>query len=171
MKIKFLNKFGKFLMIKNALSICIVDDEDAYFNPEMLNYAKAAGFPEISRYSIIDLDLFDKMINNPYDIVILDIKGIAHPDLAPDGFTVARLLFEKTNSYIVITSAHKFHLHQYHQKFDYMIPQRLLTIVDFIDELNKIVTDYARLKLKFYKKIGFKIGFKLVKASISALPE
>ena len=54
MKHKPLKGFGKFLMKLNNVNICIVDDEDIYFNKDMLNIASNAGFNKIDRYSKID---------------------------------------------------------------------------------------------------------------------
>ena len=77
------------------------------------------------------------------------------------------LLYEQTNAFVVITSAHKFHLHEYHRSYDYVMQERLLTAIDFIDELWKIVEDYLTRKTKFFRKLVFKIGYKIAKKSMT----
>ncbi|MDT8878747.1 hypothetical protein RSO68_04635 [Halomonas saccharevitans] len=165
MKHKPLKGFGKFLMRINNVNICIVDDEDIYFNPRMLGIAKNAGFGKIERYSKIDTPLLNKLQNKPYDIVILDVQGITEPDVAKDGMQIASLLSRTTSSYIVVTSAHQFHLVNDMTKVDYIMENKIQTTVDFVDELIEIVDDFLDKKSSFYKKSLFKAGFFLVKRS------
>tara|TARA_E500000305_G_scaffold90968_1_gene78555 strand:- start:1220 stop:1723 length:504 start_codon:yes stop_codon:yes gene_type:complete len=163
MKHKIINGLGRFLMKVNALSICIVDDEEIYFNKNMLITAENTGFKCIERYQKIDRDLFNRLQEKPYDIVILDIKGITDPDIAKDGMQVASLLNRTTNSYIAITSAHQFHLVNEMTNVDYVIENKLLTSADFIDELIEIVDDFIGKKSTFYKNVLFKAGFSMLK--------
>lgn len=163
MKHKVISEMGRFLMKINALSICIVDDEEIYFNERMMKTAEKAGFTCIDRFQIIDEELLNRFQEDPYDIVIMDIKGVAKPDVAKDGMQVASLLNRTTNSYIVITSAHQFHLVNEMTNVDYVIENKLLTSADFIDELIEIVEDFIYKKSSFYKKILFKTGFSMVK--------
>ena len=170
MRNKLLLKTGKMLMRFNKLRICIVDDEAAYFTPEMLSLASTVGFTHIERYYRVNKDLLNKLLQFPPDIVILDIKGVVDSDVAKDGFGIAKVLYEQTAAYVVITSAHKFHLHEYHQKYDYVLENRLLTAVDFIDELRKIIERYLSEKLRFYRKILYRIGYSFAKKSIMPRP-
>lgn len=167
MKHKALKGIGKFLMKINNVNICIVDDEDVYFNPNMLEIAKNVGFKKIDRHSKINNSLLGRLQKKPYDIVILDVQGITEPDVAKDGMQVASLLNRTTSSYIVITSAHQFHLVNEMTQVDYVIENKLLTAADFIDELIEIVDDFLTKKSSFYKNILFKIGFSMVKKGIA----
>ena len=148
------------------LRICIIDDEAAYFNPQMLKLAAEVGFTHIERHSIIDKELLRNLLKSPPDITILDIRGVAASDVAKNGFDIAKILYEETDSYIVITSAHKFHLYEYHKSYDYVIHDRLLTSVDFIQELKTITERYLNDKIRFYQKLGFRIGYRVIKASL-----
>jgi len=167
MKHKILNKSGKLLMKLNPLKICIIDDEDIYFNKNMIDIANNTGFTHIDRYNKIDASLFKKLQTNPYNILILDIKGITEPDVAKDGLHVATTLHRTTDSYIVMTSAHQYHLNNKLTSVDYIIEDRLLTATDFVDYLIEIVNDCLTKKVSFYKNIGFKIGFALMKKGIT----
>jgi two-component SAPR family response regulator len=165
MKDKLLLGIGRKLMKLGRLRICIIDDKKTYFNPQMLEMAAAAGFPDIERYYLVDEKLFMELQQFPPDIIILDIKGITIPSVAKDGFSIASVMYGKTNSYIVITSAHKYYLKDFHKDYDYIIEDRLLTGIDFIEELEKITEDYLNRKIRFYKKVVFRIGFRLIKKS------
>jgi hypothetical protein len=167
---KYTTKLGKWLMEKNCLSICIIDDEEAYFNEKMLRSATRAGFIGIRRFKMVDQRLYNRLVDTPFDIIILDIKGCVHPTVAKDGLALARNLKEHTNSYIAITSAHQFHLSNQTVCADYVIEQRTLTIVDFINELKTIVTHFMDNHMKIYKNIGFRLGFSLAKSSVGAVP-
>lgn len=165
MKEKILYKIGKKFMNWGRLHICIIDDFETYFNPLMLEMAAVAGFPKIERYYLVDEILFKRLQKSPPDILILDIKDITKPEIAKDGFAIASLMFKNTNAYIAITSAHQFYLSEYHKEFDYIIQQRNLTGVDFIEELFKISDDFLNRKIKIYKKVFFRVGLYLVKKS------
>lgn len=167
MKHKPLKGIGKFLMKVNNVKICIVDDEDVYFNANMLNVAKNTGFNKIDRYSRIDNTLLCRLQKNPYDIVILDVQGITDPNVAKDGMQIASLLSRTTSSYIVLTSAHQFHLVNEMTRVDYVIEDKILTTADFVDELIEIVDDFLDRKSSFYKNILFKAGFTMLKKSIA----
>lgn len=167
MKHKALQGIAKFLMKLNNVNICIVDDEDAYFNTNMLQIAKNTGFNSIDRYNKIDNKLLNKLQSDPYDIVILDVQGITVPSVAKDGMQVASLLSRTTSSYIVVTSAHQFHLVNDMTKVDYVMENKLLTSADFVDELIEIVDDFLKRKASFYKSILFKVGFSIIKKNIA----
>lgn len=166
MKHKPLKGFGKLLMKLNNVNICIVDDEDIYFNKDMLNIASNAGFNKIDRYSKIDNKLLNRLQQKPYDIVILDVQGITEPDVAKDGMQIASLLSRTTCSYIVVTSAHQFHLVNEMTKVDYIMENKIQTSADFVDELIEIVDDFLNKKSSFYKKAVFKVGFSILKKSV-----
>jgi two-component SAPR family response regulator len=159
-------KVGKFLMEHGNLRICIVDDQKTYFSDNMIQVANSAGFQNIERYFIVDKQLMKTLLENPPDIIILDIKGIAEEEVSKDGFGIARVLYDNTNTFVVITSAHKFFLHETHKSYDYMMKERLLTTVDFVEELGLIIDRYLRLKSRIYKKMIFRIGFSMVKKAI-----
>lgn len=163
-------KVGRGLMKQFPLRICIVDDEAAYFSAQMRSIAAEAGFPKIERFGKVDAPTLEEFLRTPPDVFILDIRGITTKDVAKDGFALAGLLYDQTPSFIVITSAHKFHLHEYHKKYDYIIKQRLLGAVDFLEELCTITDLYLSAKLKAYKKLAFRIGFKVAKKSLLPTP-
>lgn len=167
MKINLNQSLGKFLMRISSIKICIVDDEEIYFDKQMIELAKLNGFKNIERYTKIDSDLFEDLQKSPRDIVILDIQGITSPEVAKDGLQIASSLSKNTSSYIVVTSAHQFHLSNKLTKVDYVIEDRLLTQVDFLDTLIQITEDYLEKKTTFYKKVAFKVGFGLVKQGVT----
>jgi hypothetical protein len=166
MKQKTISAAGKFLMKLSPIKICIIDDEEAYFNKSMLETAKNSGFKKIDRHYKIDHKLFTSLQQSPYDILILDVQGIVDPTVAKDGLYVASTLTRTTNSYIAITSAHQFHLTNKITEVDYIIEQRLLTAVDFLDILIHMTDDYLERKAKPYKNLIFKLGFSLAKKSL-----
>lgn len=166
MRNNLLVRIGKFLMKHGNLKICIIDDQKTYFSGNMLQIAKSAGFYNIERFYMVDEELMKDLLKKPPDIVIIDIRGIAKKNVAKDGFGIAKALYDNTSSYIVITSAHKFFLHETHKSYDYLMKERLLTAVDFVDELAVIIDRYLKLKVKIYKKILFRIGFRMAKKAI-----
>ncbi|MCW7494715.1 hypothetical protein ND861_18805 [Leptospira sp. 2 VSF19] len=165
MKETLLANLGKFLMKIKPLEIVIIDDEKSYFTPQMIKLAKESGHRIIDRYYLVDDKLLKKFIKSPADIFILDIKGITKKEVAADGFALAEILLSKTNAFIAITSAHKHHLKNKVINVDFIIEDRLLTAVDFVSILDEIVNQYLNTKLRFYRKIIFKIGLKLQKIS------
>ncbi|GJI98923.1 hypothetical protein RugamoR57_56410 [Duganella caerulea] len=163
---KYIVALGKWMMHRNALSIGIVDDEDAYFNEKMIAAAGMAGFSGIERHKIVDQQFYNRLLSVPYDIIILDVKGSVSPEVAVDGLALAKNLKENTHTYIVITSAHQFHLSNQNACADYVIEQRTLTTVDFVNEIKMIIENYLNENLRFYKKIAFKTGYFLAKSSL-----
>ena len=161
MRDKLLLRLGRKLMSAGNLRICVVDDQGTYFNENMLAVARAAGFSHIERYYLIDNQRLRKLLHSPPDIIILDIKGIADKGVAKDGFGIAKLMFDKTSTYVVITSAHKWYLHETHKDYDYVIEERFLTAVDFVDELQRITERYLASKVRFWRKVVFRIGLSL----------
>jgi hypothetical protein len=166
MKDKLLVKLGKRIMRAGRLRICVVDDKRTYFHENMLATAKAAGFSHITRYYVIDEHLLQHLLISPPDIIILDIKGVADKRVAKDGFGIAKLMFERTNTYVVITSAHRFYLRETHTKYDYLIENRFLTSVDFVEELAMITDKYLKTKIRFWGKLVFRLGFFLAKKAL-----
>jgi len=155
--------FGKLLMKLQPLTICIVDDVETYFNEGMLNFASVHGQITFERWSKVDKISLKNLVSKPRDIVILDIKGIVDPAIAKDGFDIANYLMKNTPSFIVTTSAHKFKLQNINNYGDYVITDRLMTPLDFVEELNSIIDVYIKMKLKPYKKLLFRIGFTIAK--------
>ena len=121
------------------------------------------GFAGIERHTRVTPTLMDSWLSDTPDIVILDIKGVTAPEVAKDGFGVATLLRRSTDAYVAVTSAHQFHLKNAQREFDYVIEARLLTAVDFVDELERIVDDYFCRKARFYRRVAFRVGRTLIK--------
>jgi hypothetical protein len=167
MKHKPLSKIGKLLMKFDGYRICIVDDEESYFNSKMLTAAKKAGFENIDRYTIVNSRLHNKMLSDYYDLIILDIRGSTDEKVARDGLSLAASLSKRISSYIAITSAHQYHLLNETITVDYVIENRSLTNVDFIEVLHIMVADSLDKKVKWYKKILFRIGFSIIKKNIN----
>lgn len=166
MKHKTITWLGKVLMKLDSPKICIVDDEDIYFNEPMLTAAKNSGINKIERHSTIGTELLNRMQKHPFDILILDVKGITEPHIAKDGMHVASLITRTTNTYVAVVSAHQFHLINAMGDVDYYIENKIMTITDFIDELYIIIDEYLQKKSSFYKKILFKIGYSLLKKTL-----
>ncbi len=167
MKIKLKNKVGRWLMGLGGITICIIDDEEIYFSEGLLNLAKENGFKKIERHHLVDKKLLQNLHEQPRDIIVLDIQGVTTPDVAKDGLHLASSLTKTTTTYVAITSAHKFHLTNRITEVDYVIDDRLLTAVDFLDELTNMVEDYLEKKTAFYKKVIFKAGFALAKQGVA----
>lgn len=149
---------GQTFMKLFPIKVIIIDDVKTYFNDQMLNVANSKGNFKFERYYKCDNILLQNLISNPRDILIIDIKGVADKTIGKDGFDIAKHVFNNTNTYVVITSAHKFHLQNRESYGDYIMSERLLTPIDFTDELNIIVDNYLKSKTKIYQKIGYKIG-------------
>lgn len=161
MKNKLVQKIGRLLMQFQPVSICIIDDVEAYFNENMLNLASVNGEYNFERWTHLSGGKLNDLMRNPRDIVILDIKGIVDKEIAKDGFDVARLLKRNTESYVVTTSAHQYHLKNRDDYGDFIITDRLMTPVDFVEQLNLIVEDFLDKKIRPYQRLFFRAGFKL----------
>lgn len=166
MKHRVVNGVGKALMAIGGFRICIIDDEEAYFDDNMLDVARNAGFKNIERYYKIDENLFKDLQESPRDLVILDVQGIVDPGIAKDGVYIASTLVKNTPSFVAITSAHQYHLTNKMMDVDYVIENRILTIVDFLDILHDMVAHCLDNKLAFYRKLVFKAGYSLTKSSV-----
>lgn len=158
---KFYN-LGVFLTKISPIKIIIIDDVKTYFNESMLSLAKSKGNVTIERYFKCDSTLLESLVSNPRDILIVDIKGTIDTSIGKDGFDIARHVFNNTNTFVAITSAHKFHLKNRENYGDYILSERLMTPVDFNEELNIIIERYLEKKTKIYQKLFFKIGAKLI---------
>lgn len=163
MKQRMLTRVGRRLMQVDPLRIAIADDEDSYFTPMMLALAATAGYTRIERHSQIDAALMQQWLQNTPDIIILDVKGVCDPSIAKDGLGVAVLLRRSTSAYVAVTSAHRFHLKNVQSAFDYVIEDRLMTGVDFIEELERLVDDFFERKARFYSKLCFRIGRSVIR--------
>jgi hypothetical protein len=159
------SSIGKVLMKINPIKIIIIDDVKSYFNPNMLAIASANGNITFERYYKCDSILLKNLVENPRDILIMDIKGTVTDDIGKDGFDVAGHVYKNTNTFVVTTSAHKFHLKNRENYGDYVISERLMTPVDFCDEVNIMIEKYLKQKSKFYNKVIFKLGKYLFKYS------
>lgn len=163
MKIRILQLIGKALMKLQWLHITIIDDAPAYFSKQMLSIASSAGYPNIKRLYWINEEVFKDLHKNPPDIIIIDVKGVVDKRIAKDGLEVAALLYRNTPAFVVITSAHQYHLRKEMKENDYILEDRNLTAVDFINAISVITQSFLRKKLKPYKKLIFKLGFSLAK--------
>lgn len=164
--VPLLAKFGKILMRFGKLKILIADDEATYFNAQMISLANSAGYHGIERIHKIDQARLRMLIDNPPDIIILDVKGVCAPDVAKDGIELANMLVRETSIMVAITSAHKFHLTGHIANVDHIIERRNLTAVDFVDELYIIVEKYLTAKAKFYKHLSFRAGIALARGAM-----
>ncbi|MBX3652093.1 MAG: hypothetical protein KF771_12050 [Burkholderiales bacterium] len=167
MKISYLNKAGKWLMEKSGFRITIVDDEAAYFNDNMLNAAKSIGYYGIERLFRVDEKTLQRLLRNPPHIIIFDVRGVTEKEVAKDGLALVSLFRKNTKSYVAVTSAHRFHLSNHTAQADYVIEDRTLTTADFIEELEKITSDYLTRRSKFYKLVLLRLGLLLSKAALS----
>ena len=160
---KILYNLGKLLMRLQCLHITIIDDAPVYFSEEMLYLSSGAGYPGIKRIYWIDKEVFHDLHKNPPNIVIIDVKDVVDPKIAKDGLDVAASLYKNTHTYVVVTSAHQYHLRKEMNENDYILEDRNLTAVDFINVLSTITQNYLRTKLKPYRKLIFRLGFSLAK--------
>ena len=167
MKIKLISNIAQNLEKLFALDILIVDDNAVYFNEQMISTAHRQGLGNIKRLFQIDSGILDGILKEPPDIIILDVKGITSPDIAKDGLALANSLSGSISSYIVVTSAHKYHLTNRVIGVDYFLEQRLLTTVDFIEHLRKIRFDCLNRKKKFYQNICLRLAITIGKAAIA----
>ncbi len=166
MKEPVLCTLGKWFMRIWPISILIVDDERAYFNPQMIKAARDAGFPKIRRLYKVDATILRELQTRPPDIIVLDIRGVTTDDVAKDGLALADHLRKNTNSYIAVTSAHQYHLTNRITDVDYVIEDRLLTIVDFIEHLNTMSRDCLSRRKRFYQRIGLRMGLFFLRHSL-----
>ena len=167
MKNKFLNNFGKGLMKLSPLKVIIIDDVETYFNEQMLSIASANGNITFERYKKCDATLLKSMVANPRDILIMDIKGTTAKEIGKDGFDVAKHVFENTSTFVAITSAHKFHLKNQKNYGDYIIEERLMAPIDFVEELNHMIEILLKNKYSLYKKGLYRIGKYFLNGSIN----
>lgn len=159
---------GKFLTRLGSLRIVIADDEDSYFNPKMIECARASGFSRIERISFVTHDIFHLWLKKNPDIIILDVKNVVDETVAKDGIEMARTLSRLTKSMVVVTSAHQQKLRNAYVDIDYFIENRQLTSSDFIDELTKITEFYLQEKSRFYKNLFLKWGLRLLNGATTA---
>lgn len=167
MKNGILNGLGKSLMKLSPVKIVIIDDVSTYFNDQMLSIASANGNITFERYSICDSILLKSLVSNPRDILIMDIKGTVSKDIGKDGFDIASHIINNTSTFVAITSAHKYQLRNRSNQVDYVIEERLLTPIDFSDEINIMIDRYLKTKIKIFGKISYKLGKTLFKYGIS----
>jgi len=165
MKNGIASSIGKTLMKINPVSVVIIDDVKSYFNPTMLSIAGANGNINFERYQRCDATLLKNLVERPRDILIVDIKGTVTDDVGKDGFDIAKHIYNNTNTFVATTSAHKFHLKNREAYGDHVIAERLMTPVDFTEEINLIIGLYLKKKAKFYQKLVFKAGKYLFKYS------
>jgi len=167
MKNGIIGKIGQGLMKLSPIKVIIIDDVETYFNEQMLSIAGAKGTISFERYYICDVNLLKSLISNPRDILIIDVKGTVSEEVGKDGFDVAKHVYQNSPTYVAVTSAHKYHLKNRTNYGDYVMEDRLLTPVDFTEEINSMIDNYLKKKKKVYQKIGFRIGKYLFKYGIS----
>lgn len=166
MKNGFINRFGKNLMKLAPVNVIIIDDVSTYFNEQMLSVASANGNISFERHSKCDSILLKSLVTNPRDILIMDIKGTVHKDIGKDGFDVVDHKIKNTTTFVAITSAHKYQLKNRLNEVDYVIEDRLLTPIDFSDEMNIMIDKYLKIKTKIFGKLSYKVGKKIFKYGI-----
>lgn len=167
MKIGLLNSIGRGFMKLSPINVIIIDDVSTYFNPEMLSITSAKGNISFERYSKCDSVLLKSMVSNSRDILIMDIKGTVTKDIGKDGFDVASHILANTKTFVVITSAHKHQLKNRSIQIDHVIEDRLLTPLDFAEEMEIIISKYLKRKSSFYSKLGYRIGIKLIRYGVA----
>lgn len=167
MKNGLLNNLGKNLMKLSPVNIVIIDDVSTYFNEQMLSIASANGNISFERYSKCDSILLKSLVTNPRDVLIMDIKGTVSKDIGKDGFDVVSHIIKNTTTFVVITSAHKYQLRNRSNEVDYVIEDRLLTPLDFSEEMNIIIDKYLKIKTKIYRRLSYKVGKKLFRYGVS----
>jgi hypothetical protein len=162
-KITFL--IGKKLMKLSNIRICIIDDKySIYFSEEKVSLLEFAGY-KVERIEYIDSrDTLDRLLMSPPDILVLDIKGIADPSLAKDGFDLATIFNKETKSYIVVTSEDLYQLENIRRNYDDVLP-RELSAVELYEHMEKMIKKMIELKYNFYQGVTLKIGMKLIKKS------
>lgn len=168
MKEKFTHKLGQWLLRRGKFTVCIIDDEEAFFTPEMVNIASRSGFDLIERHTSCDQNLLEDLIANPRDVLILDVKGIVAPPVAQDGLALAEYIYKHTPTYVALTSAHSFQMGEFHKNYDRLISDRFLTALDFVSVLNSILDDYLNRKASFYKRISLRVGTFIIRKSALA---
>lgn len=167
MKNGLLQNIGKGFMKFSPIKVIIIDDVETYFYPQMLSIAGSNGNISFERYTKCDANLLKSMVSNPRDILIIDIKGTASEEIGKDVFDIAKHVLQNTTTFVVTTSAHKHHLKNRTNYGDYVIEERLLTPIDFSEELNNIINVTLLTKIKIYKKIGYRLGKYLFKYGVS----
>jgi hypothetical protein len=100
----------------------------------------------------------------------MDIKGTVAKDLGKDGFDVVSHILKNTSTFVAITSAHKHQLKNRTASVDYVIEDRLLTPIDFTEEVNIMINKYLKTKVRIYKKIGYRIGKLIARHGIPLMP-
>ena len=50
---------------------------------------------------------------------------------------------------------------------DYIIAERILTPVDFTEEMNSMINNYLKIKTRFYQKIIYKVGLYFLKHGLN----
>jgi len=170
MKNGILGGLGKTIMKLNPISVIIIDDVASYFNDHMLSIASSKGNITFERYAKCDATLLKSLVSNPRDILIMDIKGTVTSDIGKDGFDVARHVYSNSPTFVAITSAHKYHLKNQNNYGDYIISERLMTPIDFAEEMNNMIDIYLKKKVRVYKKLFFKVGKYLYKYGLNTSP-
>jgi len=151
----------------SPIKVIIIDDVETYFNEQMLSVASAKGNITFERYAKCDTYLLKSMVANPRDILIVDIKGTASPEIGKDGFDIAKHIYQNSNTFVATTSAHKYHLKNRTNYGDYVMEDRLMTPIDFTEELNSMIEICLKNKRKLYQKVGYRIGKKIFKYGVS----
>lgn len=167
MKKDFFYSTGVLLMKIKPIKVCIIDDVKTYFNEQMLSVASSKGNMTFERYQKCDTILLKSLVSNPRDILIVDIKGTPTLEVGKDGFDIVRHVTQNTSTFIATTSAHKYHLKSKENFGDYIIAERILTPVDFTEEMNSMINNYLKIKTRFYQKIIYKVGLYFLKHGLN----
>lgn len=163
------NKVGRAIFERYQPSIVIVDDTKANFGKVLLEHAKRCGYNRIDRIHYVRSAELDQLITpGKYDVIILDIKGVVHPDIAVDGLQLSELIRRSNSAYLALTSAHQYHLDKRTLQADRIIENRIMTAVDFVKLLDEITEELLERKIKFAKKLGLRAASFLLKKSVAA---
>lgn len=112
--------------IKKRVRIILVDDEDGF----PLNLFQAEGYA-IERWEKISATTYSKLESGFYDVIILDIKGVAQDISAEDGLAVLESIKKKNPAQIIIAySQHSYDISKI--KFFQLADENITKPSDFL---------------------------------------
>lgn len=135
----------EFNEIKKRLRIVVIDDEDSF----PVNLFQAEGYSIDKWPKVLD---YGKLESGSYDIIVLDIKGVAQHISSDDGLGVLESL-KKTNpaQIIIAFSQHSYDLSK--SKFWEMADEKIAKPSDFL-KIKGIVDNIIQTKFKPSRYIG-----------------
>lgn len=147
-----------FESFKKKIKIVLIDDERDSLPIEDL---KQDGF-NIKYYTNIDINLLNKILHGEFDIVILDIKGVANSNfINGDGFGIIEKVKKDRPTQIIIAFSNKSFdptKHRFFTMADDVMPKPI-TFVSCKEKLEEIIKDkinidylWPRIKLMLEQK-------------------